>query len=177
MELLDREQELAALARFLEANRAGWGEALVLRGEPGVGLTALLEWTVERASELRVARAAGTSAEKDLAFAAVHRLCMPMLDRLDELPDPQRAALASAFGLGEGVAPDRLMVGLGLVSLLAQSEQGEPLIWVIDDAEWLDRRSAEALGVRRAEGWRTTRGPPDRRPSPRVGTGLARRDP
>src|SRR5690349_18363943 len=121
MELLDREQELAALERFLDGSRAGTGEALVLRGEPGAGLTALLERTIERASGLRLARTAGVKAEQGLAFAALHRLCLPLLDRLNELPGPQRAAVARAFGHHGGDSPEALMVGLGVVTLLAQA--------------------------------------------------------
>jgi DNA-binding CsgD family transcriptional regulator len=146
MELLDREQELAALDRLLEGSRAGAGEALVLRGEPGAGLTALLERTIERASGLRVARTAGIKAEQGLAFAALHRLCLPLLDRLNELPGPQRAAVARAFGHHGGDSAEALMVGLGVVTLLAQAAEEKPLLCVIDDAEWLDPGSAEALG-------------------------------
>jgi len=134
------------LDRLVEAARAGESRALVVRGEPGVGKTALLDYLVEHASGCRVARAAGVQAEMELAFAALQQLLAPMLDRLDHLPGPQRAALATAFGLGSGPAPDRFLVGLAVLGLLADVAEEHPLVCLVDDQQWLDRASAQVLG-------------------------------
>jgi DNA-binding CsgD family transcriptional regulator len=143
--LLDRLPERAALSGLLEAARAGRSGVLVVRGEPGVGKTALLDWAVESAAGLRVARVAGVESEMELAFAALHQLCAPMLDKLERLPDPQREALGVAFGLNTGAAPDRFLVGLAALSLLSEVAEQQPLLCVIDDAHWLDRASALVL--------------------------------
>src|SRR3954468_3013951 len=143
--LLGRRSESETLDRLLEAVRAGESRALVIRGDPGVGKTALLEYVVARATGCRVARAAGVQAEMELAFAGLHQLCAPMLDRLDRLPGPQRDALGTAFGLSAGPAPDRFLVGLAVLGLLAEVAEEGPLVCVIDDAQWLDRASAQAL--------------------------------
>ena len=116
-----------------------------MRGEPGVGKTALLEDAIESAAGLRVARVAGVESEMELAFAALQQLCAPMLDKLAGLPDPQRDALGVAFGLSTGAAPDRFLVGLAALSLLSEVAEQQPLLCVIDDAQWLDRASAQAL--------------------------------
>jgi DNA-binding CsgD family transcriptional regulator len=143
--LLDRLQERAALSQLLEAARAGRSGVLVMRGEPGAGKTALLEHAVESVAGLRVARVAGVESEMELAFAALQQLYAPMLDKLDGLPDPQRNALGVAFGLQIGAAPDRFLVGLAALSLLSEAAGQQPLLCVIDDAQWLDRASAQAL--------------------------------
>jgi hypothetical protein len=143
--LLDRLPERAALSGLLEAARAGRSGVLVVRGEPGVGKTVLLDWAVESAAGLRVARVAGVESEMELAFAALQQLCAPMLDKLAGLPDPQREALGVAFGLNTGPAPDRFLVGLAVLSLLSEVAAQQPLLWVIDDAQWLDRASAQTL--------------------------------
>ena len=143
--LLDRLPERAALSGLLDAARAGRSGVLVMRGEPGVGKTALLDWAVESAAGLRVARVAGVESEMELAFAALQQLCAPMLDKLAGLPDPQREALGVAFGLNIGAAPDRFLVGLAALSLLSEVAEQQPLLCVIDDAQWLDRASAQAL--------------------------------
>src|SRR5580658_4432776 len=143
--LLDRLPERAALGGLLEAARAGCSGVLVVRGEPGVGKTALLDWAVGSAAGLRVARVAGVESEMELAFAALQQLCAPMLDRLAGLPDPQREALGVAFGLTTGAAPDRFLVGLAALSLLSEAAGQQPLLCVIDDAQWLDRASAQTL--------------------------------
>src|SRR5882724_2519858 len=143
--LLGRRSETETLDRLLEAVRAGESRALVIRGDPGVGKTALLECVVEHATGCRVARAAGVQAEMELAFAGLHQLCAPMLDRLDRLPGPQRDALGAAFGLSAGRAPDRFLVGLAVLSLLAEVAAESPLVCLVDDAQWLDRASAQAL--------------------------------
>src|SRR3984885_3561059 len=143
--LLGRLPERAALSGLLEAARAGRSGVLVVRGEPGVGKTALLDWAVESAAGLRGARVAGGESEMELAFAALHQLCAPMLDKLERLPDPQREAVGVAFGLDTGAAPDRFLVGLAALSLLSEAAEQQPLLCVIDDAQWLDRASAQAL--------------------------------
>ena len=139
----DREQEV--LDRHLAQARAGRSSVLVLRGEAGVGKTALLEYVAEQASGCRVARAAGVESEMELAFAGLHQLCAPLLDRLERLPGPQRDALRTAFGLSAGGAPDRFLVGLAVLSLLADVAEERPLVCLVDDAQWLDRASAQAL--------------------------------
>src|SRR3954453_19173783 len=143
--LLGRRSETKTPDRLLDGVRAGKSRALVIRGDPGVGKTALLEYVAEHATGCRVARAAGVQAEMELAFAGLHQLCAPMLDRLDRLPGPQRDALGTAFGLSAGHAPDRFLVGLAVLGLLAEVAEEGPLVCVIDDAQWLDRASAQAL--------------------------------
>ena len=118
---------------------------MVLRGEAGVGKTALLDYLHEGSSGCRIARAAAVESEMELAFAGLHQLCMPMLDRRDRLPGPQRAALGTAFGLDAGAAPDRFLVGLALLGLLSEVAREQPLVCLFDDAQWLDRASAQAL--------------------------------
>src|SRR4051795_8587191 len=140
--LLGRRDACTTLDRLLEVVRAGESRALVIRGEPGVGKTALLEYVAEHATACRVARAAGVQAEMELAFAGLHQLCAPMLDRLDRLPDPQRDAMGAAFGLTAGHAPDRFLVGLAVLTLLAEVAEEAPLVCLVDDAQWLDRASA-----------------------------------
>ena len=143
--LLDRLPERAALSQLLDAARAGRSGVLVIHGEPGIGKTALLEYVIESAAGLRIARVAGVESEMELAFAALQQLCAPMLDKLAGLPDPQRAALGVAFGLDTGAAPDRFLVGLAALSLLSEAAEQQPLLCVIDDAHWLDRASAQVL--------------------------------
>jgi DNA-binding CsgD family transcriptional regulator len=125
--------------------REGSSRALVLRGEAGVGKTALLEYLVRRASGCSIARAAGVESEMELAFAGLHQLCAPVLDRLDRLPGPQSGALGAALGLRDGDAPDRFLVGLAALSLLSDLAEDAPLVAVVDDAQWLDAASAQAL--------------------------------
>jgi DNA-binding CsgD family transcriptional regulator len=143
--LRGRQNELIKLERLLDAVRAGESRALVLRGEPGIGKTALLEHAVESLPEFRVARIAGVEAEMELAFAALQQLCAPMFDRLDQLPAPQRDALGVACGLHSGDPPDRFLVGLAALSLFSEVADEQPLLCVIDDSQWLDRASAQAL--------------------------------
>ena len=143
--LRGRNDECEALDRLIEAARTGQSQVVVLRGEAGVGKTALLDYVAERAAGFRVARASGIEADVDLAFAGLHQLFVPMLDRLDDLPAPQRDALATAFGQSAGPPPDRFLVGLAVLSLLAEATADQPLICVIDDAQWLDRVSAQTL--------------------------------
>ena len=143
--LLDRLPERAVLGQLLDGARAGRSGVLVVRGEAGVGKTALLDWAVGSAAGLRVARVAGVESEMELAFAALQQLCAPMLGKLAGLPGPQRDALGVAFGLSSGVAPDRFLVGLAALSLLSEVAEQQPLLCVVDDAQWLDRASAQAL--------------------------------
>jgi DNA-binding CsgD family transcriptional regulator len=140
-----RRREREVLARLLEGVRGGQSRVLVVCGEPGVGKTALLESAIGSASGFRVMRAVGVESEMELAFAALQQLCAPLLDRLDRLPAPQRDALGVAFGLRAGNAPDRFLVGLAVLSLLADGAEEQPLLCVVDDAQWLDRASAQAL--------------------------------
>jgi DNA-binding CsgD family transcriptional regulator len=143
--LLGRSSECAKLDRLLEAVRGGESQVLVLRGEPGVGKSALLELVVARATGCRVARAAGVQSEMELAFAGLHQLCSPTLDRLERLPAPQRGALETAFGLTGGAAPDRFLVGLAVLGLLSEVAEEQPLVCLVDDAQWLDRESLHTL--------------------------------
>ena len=143
--LRGRRSECDLLDRLLEGVRAGQSRVLVLRGEAGVGKSALLEHLLERASGCRIAPAASVESEMELSFAGLHQLCAPMLDRLDRLPDPQSDALRTAFGLSTGEPPDRFLVGLAVLSLLAEVAEDKPLICVIDDAQWLDLISAQTL--------------------------------
>src|SRR3954449_12465663 len=144
--LRGRSEERAVLDGLLAGSHEGHSGVVVLRGGAGFGKTALLEHAVGSASDLRVLRAAGVEAEVELAFAALHQLCAPVLDGLDRLPGPPRDALAITFGLNAGPGPDRFLVGLATLSLLSEVAQERPLLCVIDDAQWLDRASAQALG-------------------------------
>jgi DNA-binding CsgD family transcriptional regulator len=143
--LQGRRTECAALDRLLEAARGGHSGVLVVRGEAGVGKSALLEYAREAASEFRVTQAAGVESEMELPFAGLHQLCATLLDRLDRLPPPQRDALGTAFGLTSGTRPDRFLVGLASLSLLSDAVDQEPLLCLIDDAQWLDQSSAQVL--------------------------------
>src|SRR6266536_4562800 len=145
--LLDRRGERAAVDRVLDRARAGNSAVLVVRGEPGIGKTVLLDYAASRASasDLRVVRARGVESEMELAFAGLHQLCVPLLGRLEQLPKPQRDALAVAFGMREGQAPDRFLVGLAVLSLLAATAEDQPLACLVDDAQWLDRASVQCL--------------------------------
>jgi DNA-binding CsgD family transcriptional regulator len=143
--LLGRRGECKALDQLVAGVRAGQSQVLVLRGEAGVGKTSLLNYVVGHASGCRVERAAGAESEMELPFAGLQQLCAPMLDALDRLPGPQRDALATAFGLSSGDAPDRFLVGLAVLSLLAEVAEEKPLVCLIDDAQWLDRVSAQTL--------------------------------
>jgi DNA-binding CsgD family transcriptional regulator len=143
--LLDRDGERDALERLVAGVRAGQSRVLVLRGEAGVGKTALLRHLAAAAQGCRIARTAGVESEMELAFAGLHALCAPMLSRLGQLPAPQRDALRTAFGLSAGPPPDRFVVGLAVLSLLADAAEEQPLVCIVDDAQWLDRVSAQTL--------------------------------
>ena len=146
VELRGRRRELGFLDRLIGAVRAGESRALVLSGEAGVGKTALLDYVAGHAPGCRVVRATGVQSEMELAFAGLQQLCKPLLDHLDRLPGPQRAALQTAFGLSAGPAPDRFLVGLAVLGLLSDAAGEQPLICLVDDEHWLDDASAQALG-------------------------------
>src|SRR3954463_4763087 len=144
--LRNRFSERGVLDRFVAGVRAGEGRALMVRGEAGVGKTALLDYLTGQASGCLIARAIGVQSEMELAFAALHQLCAPMLNHATSLPAPQRAALQTAFGLSAGPVPDRFLVGLAVLGLLSESAGERPLVCVVDDQQWLDHASAQALG-------------------------------
>jgi predicted ATPase len=137
--LRGRRSERTALERLVAAARSGQGRVLVLRGEAGIGKTALLDF----ASGCSLARVAGVESEMELAFAALQQLCAPLFDYLDRLPTPQRGALDIAFGRTAGAAPDRFLVGLAVLSLISAAAESRPLIFLVDDAQWIDRVSAQ----------------------------------
>ena len=143
--LQGRSSECALLDELLLAVRRGESRSLVLRGEAGIGKTALLEYLVAASSDLMVVRAMGVESEMELAYASLHQLCGPLLDRLEALPGPQRQALEVVFGLSAGAAPDRFLVGLAALSLLSEAAEDRPVLCVVDDAQWLDQSSALIL--------------------------------
>ncbi|WP_027008048.1 helix-turn-helix transcriptional regulator [Conexibacter woesei] len=144
-ELRGRDRERAQLDSLLTDLRGGASPVLVVRGEMGVGKTALLDDLAARATGIRVARATSVYSEAELPYAGLHQLCAPFLDRLDRLPGPQSAALRTVFGLGAGDAPDRFVVGLAILTLLSDVAEERPLLCIVDDAQWLDPSSAQAL--------------------------------
>src|SRR4051794_13412933 len=143
--LRGRGTESALLDGIVTAIRQGESRTLLLRGEAGVGKPALFRYLREAAAALEVARAVGVESEMELAFAGLHQLCAPMFEHLERLPAPQREGLKIVFGLSEGPAPDRFLVGLGVLSLLSEAAGERPLLCVVDDAQWLDRTSAHTL--------------------------------
>ena len=144
--LRGRANELTVLGRLMDAVRSGESQVLVITGESGVGKSALVDYVAGQASGCRVVRALGVQSEMELAFAGLHQLCAPMLNRLNRLPVPQREALSTAFGLNAGPAPDRFLVGLAVLGLLSEAAEEQPLICLLDDHQWLDSASAQALG-------------------------------
>lgn len=143
--LLGRASECAAIERMLEAAPRGESGSLVLRGEAGMGKTALLGHALDRASGMTVLRTTGVEAESDLAFAGLHALLRPIADQLGKLPEPQRVGLAAALGLASGEGADRFLVSAGVLSLLAAAAESRPMLCVVDDAQWLDAPSADSL--------------------------------
>ena len=143
--LYGRSSERRAVDRLLDAARDGRSAALVLRGEAGIGKSALLGYAREVASGFRVVRCAGVESEMELAFAGVHQLCAPLLDGLGQLPAPQRTALETAFGLDSGAPPDRFFVGLAVLNLLSTTAARAPVLCLVDDAQWLDSVSAQVV--------------------------------
>ncbi|WP_329529245.1 AAA family ATPase [Streptomyces sp. NBC_01462] len=143
--LRGRRSERASLEQLVASVREGQSRVLVLRGEAGIGKTALLEYLASHSSGYRIARAAGVESEMELPFAGLHQLCAPFLDRLDRLPAPQRNALGTAFGLMHGDPPDRFLIGLAALSLLSDVAEERPLLCLVDDAHWLDQTSVHTL--------------------------------
>jgi DNA-binding CsgD family transcriptional regulator len=143
--LFGRRGECATLGGLVAGARAGQSQVLVVRGEAGIGKTMLLDYVETSATGCQIVRIAGVKAEMELAYAGLHQICGPFLGQLDRLPDPQRIALSIAFGLMAGDAPDRFLVGLAVLNLLADGAEERPLICLIDDAQWLDRVSAQAV--------------------------------
>jgi DNA-binding CsgD family transcriptional regulator len=144
--LTDRDTERAVLDEFAAAVRAAQSRVLVVRGEPGVGKTALLDYLAGQVQGCRLVRAAGVQSEMEFAFAGLHQLLAPMLNRMDRLPVPQRDALRTVFGISVGPPPDRFMVALAVLGLLAEVATDQPLVCVVDDEQWLDQATAQALG-------------------------------
>jgi DNA-binding CsgD family transcriptional regulator len=143
---LGRTLETDSLEGVLSAVRDGLSGVLVLRGEAGVGKTALLDWAAGQAGDMQVARVAGAEAEMDMGFAGLHQLLVPFLGDLEGLPAPQRQALGSAFGLVAGPPPDRFLVGMAALTVLTDAAAARPVLCLIDDAQWLNRVSIEVLG-------------------------------
>ena len=143
--LVGRRKERAVLDGALEGARGGRSGVVVVKGEPGVGKSALLAYVIDSAQDLTVIRATGVESEMELPFAALHQLCAPLLDHLERLPGPQHDALGVTFGLRDGPVPDRFLVGLAVLTLLSEVAAERALVCVVDDAQWLDRESAQAL--------------------------------
>ena len=143
--LVGRERECAAIDRLLEASARGESSSLVLRGEAGIGKTALLSYAAERGGRRTVLRIAGVEAESDLGFAGLDGLLRPITGKLDELPEAQADALSAALGLAPSRGSDRLLVSAAALSLLAAAAEDQPVLCLIDDAQFLDVASAEAL--------------------------------
>jgi DNA-binding CsgD family transcriptional regulator len=143
--LRGRSAECEALNLLVTSARAGHSQVLVLHGEAGIGKTALLDYLLARSAGCRIARSAGVESEMELPFAGLHQLCSPFLGLLNRLPQPQRDALQTAFGMRGGAVPDRFLVGLAVLTLLSEVAEEQPLICVIDDAQWLDRATTQTL--------------------------------
>src|SRR6516162_1383924 len=143
--VVGRRRECAAIDRLLAGARAGAAGTLVVRGEPGIGKSALLSYARQQAPPMQVLSASGTEAESDLAFAGLHELLRPVLGYLGELPGTQSRALAGALGLAPSAQPDRLLISAAVLSLLAAAAENRPVLCVIDDAQWVDRASVDAL--------------------------------
>ena len=144
--LTDRRDECARLDALIAAARSGTSGALIVRGAAGIGKSALLDYLLANAQGCRIMRGMSVESEMELAFSGLHQLCAPLLDRLDRLPEPQQHALATAFGIRPGNPPDRFMVGLAVLSLMSDVADAQPLVCLVDDAQWLDRVSAQVLG-------------------------------
>jgi predicted ATPase len=149
----DRTSERDQLTKLLDRARSGESAALVVRGEAGIGKTALLDDCVEQAAAFRVVRVSGMQSEMELPFAGLHQLCASMPDEIERLPEPQRNALRVAFGLISGDVPDRFLVSLATLSLLSEVAHERPLLCVVDDAQWLDSASAQSLALWHGEFW------------------------
>ena len=144
--MFGRAGELEILRRLIAKARSGRSAVLVVRGEPGIGKTELLRQLSAEASGFWIARVAGVESEMELPFAGLYQLCAPMLGRLGSLAEPQRRGLSVAFGLAPGESPDRFLVALAALSLMAESAEEQPMLCIVDDAQWLDQASAQVLG-------------------------------
>ena len=144
-DLIGRAEECAVLDDLLVSARNGIAGTLVLRGEPGIGKTALIDYAIAAAGGMQVVVLAGIESEVELGFAALQRVLIPILHRIDRLPAPQRSALNAAFGLAGDKQPDRFMVGMAALTLAAEAASRQPLLWVVDDAQWIDRESINAF--------------------------------
>ncbi len=144
--LLGRERELFAIDQALAGARLGKSARLVIRGEPGIGKTALVQYAIEHAGSMRVLTAHGVEFEADVPFAGLSELLQPALDHLDRLPPFHAAALRSSLGLGPRIEPDRLIIGAAVLGLISAYADEAPLLITVDDAQWLDRASTEAIG-------------------------------
>ena len=140
-----RQRECAVVDELLAAARAGRGGALVLRGEAGIGKSALLDYAVGAAGDMRILRGTGIESESEFPFAVVHQLLRPILDEVDAIPTRQGAALRAAFGLGPAAGEDRFLVSLAVLSLLAEAADERPVLCIVDDAQWMDGASSDAL--------------------------------
>ncbi|MBE8516179.1 AAA family ATPase [Amycolatopsis sp. H6(2020)] len=146
LRLVNREGERSELAELLTAVHSGESRVLVVRGDAGVGKTALMDYALGSVASARTLRARGVESEMELAYAALHQLCAPLLDALPELPEPQRGALRTIFGQHSGPPPERFMVGLSVLSLVSHAARTKPLLCLVEDAQWLDQSSAQVLG-------------------------------
>src|ERR1700755_2071820 len=138
MQLIGRFAERSLLDEVLRDVRLGRSRGLLLHGDPGVGKSALMDYVAGQARNCCLLHAGGVESEMELTYAALRQLCMPLLDRLDQLPPPQRDALGVAFGLTAGPAPDRLVIGLAVLSLFSDAAEDRPLVCLVDDFQWLD---------------------------------------
>src|SRR3954449_3052572 len=145
--LRGRRSECDVLDDLLARVRTGASRVLVLRGEAGIGKTALLDRLAGSAPDFRIVHAAGVESEMELAYAGLHQLCAPFADQIDSLPGPQHDALDIAFGRRDGDAPNRFMIGLAVLGLLSEVAEEQPLLWAVDDAQWLDAPSSQAPAV------------------------------
>jgi DNA-binding CsgD family transcriptional regulator len=146
VKLVGRELECGVLDKLLSGTLAGQSQVIVLRGEPGVGKTALVDYASSRAPEWQVVKTAGVEQEMEIAYAGLHQLLAPMLSSVDRLPEPQSNALTTVFGLSSGSPPDRFLVGLATLTLLADAAERQPVLCVVEDAHWLDQASVQTLG-------------------------------
>ncbi|MFI7687778.1 ATP-binding protein [Nonomuraea sp. NPDC049655] len=180
--LFGRAAEQAQVDRLLTDARSGRSGVLVVRGQPGIGKSALLSHLAERAAGVRVLHGVGIESEAELPYAALHLLLRSELDRIDALPEPQAAALRGALGMGATAPVSRFLVGLALLSLLAEIAGDGPLLCLVDDAQWFDRASADALVLRGAAAGRGgrragVRGPGGVRPARAARVVAGRRGP
>src|SRR6202167_1048107 len=145
--LVGRGRECATLDQLLGEIGEGASRSLVVRGDPGIGKSALLDYAAAAAAGSRVIRVTGVESEMEIAFAALQQACAPLLKHLDQLPAPQSDALRVAFGLSHGDPPDRFLVGLGVLGLAAEEAAAQPVLCIVDDAQWIDQTSLQALAV------------------------------